>query len=190
MPKKRIHINQNWGVNEHTKFKMAASYCCNTTRHCKGIHSLFLSSLHPLSWYLSHTINTILYRKGKHIFPEPLEIQDGCPGSCMTIFTFTIVSFIETYHFRPTLILPDSWHISMIHNYWIANCWTMLYLKSSSSPSHCCIWRVWSLWQVLLPWHEPDMVHVRLLFLQPGLCDVHSCSLLFAGALDELQHFI
>ena len=42
----------------------------------------------------------------------------------------------------------------------------------------------------LPPWHEPNMVHVRLLFLQPGLCDVHSCSLLLAGALDELQHFI
>ena len=43
---------------------------------------------------------------------------------------------------------------------------------------------------LLSPWHEPNMVHVRLLFLQPGLCDVHSCSLLFVGALDELQHFI
>ena len=42
----------------------------------------------------------------------------------------------------------------------------------------------------LTPWHEPNMVHVRLLFLQSGLCDVHSCSLLFAGALDELQYFI
>ena len=40
------------------------------------------------------------------------------------------------------------------------------------------------------PWHEPNMVHVRLLFLQPYLYDVHSCSLLFVGELDELQHFI
>ena len=65
----------------------------------------------------------------------------------------------------------------------------MLYLLSSL-PSHCCIWRVWSLWQVLPPWHEPNMVHVRLPFLQPGLCDVRSCSLLFVGALEELQYFI
>ena len=107
------------------------------------------------------------------------------------MFTFTIVSFIqwETYHFRPTMILPNSWHLSMTHNYWITNCWTMLCLQSSSS-SHSIIWRVWSLWQVLPPPHEPTMVHVRLLFLQPGLCDLHSCSLLLAGALDELQHFI
>ena len=34
------------------------------------------------------------------------------------------------------------------------------------------------------------MVHVRLLFLQPDLCDVRSYSLLFVGALDEFQHFI
>ena len=49
---------------------------------------------------------------------------------------------------------------------------------------------MWSLWQVLPPWHEPNTVHVRLLFLQPGICDVHSCSVLFVRALDELQHFI
>ena len=48
-----------------------------------------------------------------------------------------------------------------------------------SLPSHRCIWRVWSLRQVLPPWHEPIILHVRLPFLQPGLCDVHSCSLLF-----------
>ena len=65
----------------------------------------------------------------------------------------------------------------------------MLYLLSSL-PSHCCIWRVWSLWQVLPPWHEPSRVHVRLLFLQPGLCGLHRCSLMFIGALGELQHFI
>ena len=110
----------------------------------------------------------------------------------MTIFIFTIVSFIqwELYHLRPKIILPDSWHLSMTHNYWNTNCWTMLCFQSPSSPSHCCIWRVWSLWQVLSPWHEPNMVHVRLPFLQPDLWDVHSCSLSFVGALDELQHFI
>ena len=103
----------------------------------------------------------------------------------MTIFIFTIVSFIqwELYHLRPTLILPDSWHLSMTHNYWITNCWTMICLQSPSSPSHCCIWRVWSLWQVFSPWHEPNMVHIRLPFLKPDLWDVHSCSLLFVGAL-------
>ena len=47
-----------------------------------------------------------------------------------------------------------------------------------------------SLWQVLPPWHEPNIVHVRLPFLQPDLWDIHSCSLLFVGALDKLQHFI
>ena len=95
----------------------------------------------------------------------------------------------ELYHLKPTMVLPDSWHLSMTHNNWITNCWTMLCLQSSS-PSRCCIWRVWSLWQVLLLWHEPNMVHVRPSFSQPGLCDVHSCSLMLVGALDELQHFI
>ena len=108
------------------------------------------------------------------------------------MFTFTIVSFIqwELYHLKSTMVLPDSWHLYMTHNYWITNCWTMLCFKSSSSPPHCCIWRVWSLWQVLPSWHEPNMMHARLSFLQPVLCDVYRCSLLFVGALDELLHFI
>ena len=62
MHKKQIHISQNWGVNEYIEYKMATSYFCNTTRHCKGIHRFsfqkFISMiqfLHPLWWYLSHT---------------------------------------------------------------------------------------------------------------------------------------
>ena len=186
------------GMLMNTKSKMATSYCCNTTRHCQGIHSLFLSKdvLYDAYTHYRGIFHTQLTRfcreRESTFFSEPLKINDGCQGSCMTMFTFTIVSFIqwELYHLKRTMVLPDSWHLSMTHNNWITNCWTMLCLQSSSSPSHCCIWRVWSLWQVLLPWHEPNMVHVRLSFSQPGLCDVHSCSLLFVGALDELQHFI
>ena len=63
---------------------------------------------------------------------------------------------------------------------------------SNRPPHHpiAVLKRAWSLWQVLSPWYEANMVHVRLLFLQPSLCDVHSCSLLLVGAFDELQHFI
>ena len=198
MHKKWIHINQHWGVSEHTKSKMATSYCCNATRHCKGIHSIFLSKVVRYDAYthyrgIFHTQLTRFCREREStFFSEPLEIQYGCQGSYMTMFTFTIVSFIqwELYHLKPTMILTDSWHLSITHNHWITNCWTMLCLQSSSWPSHGCIWRVWSLWQVLPPWYEPGMVHVKLLFLDPGLCGLHSCSLLFVGALDELQHFI
>ena len=124
MHRKRIHINQNWDVNKHTKFKMATSYCCNTTRHCKGIHSLFLSKM--LFYMMPTPIIVVSFthnqhyfvEKGRHIYSEPREIQDGCQGSCMTMFIFTIVSFIqwELYHLRPTMILPDSWYRSMTHN--------------------------------------------------------------------------
>ena len=50
---------------------------------------------------------------------------------------------------------------------------------------------MWSLlWHVLSPLHEPNMVRVWLQFLETDICDVHSCSLLFVVALDELQLFI
>ena len=78
------------------------------------------------------------------------------------MFTFTIVSSKQwkSYHLRPAIILP------------------VLYITNVAIMAS------------LTPWHEPNMVHVRLLFLQPDLCDVNSWSLMFIGALDELQHFI
>ena len=107
----------------------------------------------------------------------------------MTIFTIIII-FVsyELCYLGPTMILPSPWHLFMTHNYWIifsGQNYLLSYL-----PSHCCIWRVWSVCQVLRLWLEPNMVHIRLPFIQPGLCDVQRCPLLFVGALAELQHFI
>ena len=113
MHKKRIHINQKWGVNEHIKSKMATRCCCKKTRHYNGILSfslqkLFYMILTPIIVVsFTHNQHDCVQKRKAHI-SEPLEIQDGCQGSCMTLFTFTIVSSIrwELYHLRPTMILP------------------------------------------------------------------------------------
>ena len=108
------------------------------------------------------------------------------------MFTFTIVSSIQwqLYHLRPIIILPVLYIFLWLIT---TKLLTTGHCYVSNLPPHhpiAILKRVWALWQVLSPWHEPNMVHVRLLSLQPGLCDVHSCSLLFVGALAELQHFI
>ena len=178
---------------------MATSYCWNTSRHCKGIHSL---SFQNLFYMIPTPIMVVSFahnwynfvKKGKaHFFRttcNPRWMRRKLHNyvhikNCLfyTVQTISFKTYNDIYYqFVATLIL---WLL----NYWIAGqCYV------SNPPHHpiAVIWRVWSMWQVLPPWHEPNMMHVRLLFLQPDLYDVHihSCSPLFVGDLNELQHFI
>ena len=148
--------------------------------------------LHAVLCYLAETVDAILweffFRTTWNPRWIPRKSQDYI-HNCNYLYIVRIVLF------RTNNDIPSLWHLSMTHNYWFTelldNAMSLILLLTISLLN---LKRVVTMASIAPPppppWHEPYMVHVRLLFLQPDLYDVHSCSLLFVGELDELQHWI
>ena len=142
MHMKRIDINQNWGVTEHTKSKMATSYCCNITRHCKGIHNLFLSKIVILlywqffvKWHHNgcrYHIETF-YEMSNCIYAPAMYCIGPSFGSHVGLYIFIHNPNLDWYKFTPyesmwlkslmmevCMKIPENEHIYSIDTFFIS----------------------------------------------------------------------